>query len=240
MRRPVGSTPALAVHAVTVRWPRAIHGGMGVRTVVVALLSTASGFYLPGIAPHEYADGERVEIKVNQLSSTKTQMPYDYYSLPFCKPAETVSAARVGVDGVGPITGLPMPRFVSLKATKANVRRGPGMTHRVDWVFVRQGMPLEVIAEYGHWRRVRDPEGASGWLHYSMIRGNRTALVTAETTDLRLEPAPGAPVSARAERGVVFEIEACQRDWCEVEKDGVDGWAAKADLWGVGPEEIFD
>ncbi|MGR3783186.1 MAG: SH3 domain-containing protein [Albimonas sp.] len=154
--------------------------------------------------------------------------------------AETVSAARVGVDGVGPITGLPMPRFVSLKATKANVRRGPGMTHRVDWVFVRQGMPLEVIAEYGHWRRVRDPEGASGWLHYSMIRGNRTALVTAETTDLRLEPAPGAPVSARAERGVVFEIEACQRDWCEVEKDGVDGWAAKADLWGVGPEEIFD
>ena len=62
--------------------------------MVVALLSTASGFYLPGIAPHEYADGERVEIKVNQLSSTKTQMPYDYYSLPFCKPAETVSAVE--------------------------------------------------------------------------------------------------------------------------------------------------
>ncbi len=156
------------------------------------------------------------------------------------EPVETASAIRVGADGVGPITGLPMPRFVSLKASKANVRRGPGMTHRVDWVFVRQGMPLEVIAEYGHWRRVRDPEGASGWLHYSMIRGNRTALVTAETTDLRLEPSPGAAVSARAERGVVFEIEACQRDWCEVEKDGVDGWAAKADLWGVGPEEIFD
>ncbi|WP_339947162.1 SH3 domain-containing protein [uncultured Albimonas sp.] len=153
---------------------------------------------------------------------------------------QTVSAIRVGEDGAGPITGLPMPRYVSLKATKANVRRGPGMTHRVDWVFVRQGMPLEVIAEYGHWRRVRDPEGASGWLHYSMIRGNRTALVTAETTDLRLEPTPGAAVSARAERGVVFEIEACQRDWCEVEKDGVDGWAAKADLWGVGPEEVFD
>ncbi|WP_245779105.1 SH3 domain-containing protein [Albimonas pacifica] len=155
-------------------------------------------------------------------------------------PAETASAVHVGAEGVGPITGLPMPRFVSLKATKANVRRGPGMTHRVDWVFVRQGMPLEVIGEYGHWRRVRDPEGASGWLHYSMIRGNRTALVTAETADLRLEPSPGAAVSARAERGVVFEIEACRRDWCEVEKDGVDGWAAKADLWGVGPEEIFD
>jgi hypothetical protein len=74
------------------RYPRA--GSMGVRTVVVALLSTASAFYLPGIAPHEYADGERVEIKVNQLSSTKTQMPYDYYSLPFCKPTETVSAVE--------------------------------------------------------------------------------------------------------------------------------------------------
>ena len=67
---------------------------MGVRTVAVALLSTASAFYLPGIAPHEYADGERVEIKVNQLSSTKTQMPYDYYSLPFCKPTETISAVE--------------------------------------------------------------------------------------------------------------------------------------------------
>lgn len=150
------------------------------------------------------------------------------------------AAGRVGVDGLGAVTGLPIPRYVSLKATKANVRRGPGMTHRVDWVFMRKGMPLEVIGEYGHWRRVRDPEGASGWLHYSMIRGNRTAIVTAETADLHLEPGAGSPVTARAEQGVVLQIDACTLEWCEVERDGVDGWAAKADLWGVGPAEVFD
>ena len=155
-------------------------------------------------------------------------------------PDDSVQADVVGAEGVGPVTGLEMPRYVSLKATKANVRRGPGITHRVDWVFVRQGMPLEVIGEYGHWRRVRDPEGASGWVHYSMIRGNRTALVIAEEADLHLEPKATAPLAARAERGVIFEVEACTREWCEVEKDGVDGWAPKTDLWGVGPEEVFD
>ncbi|MEC9434221.1 MAG: SH3 domain-containing protein [Pseudomonadota bacterium] len=144
------------------------------------------------------------------------------------------------VRTTGPVTDLPLPRFVSLKAAQANVRRGPGMTHRVDWVFVRKGMPLEVIAEYGHWRRVRDQEGGFGWVHYSMLSGVRTALVTPVEADLRETASTAAPVVARAAPGVVLKVEACERDWCEVYKDGVEGWLPKTALWGVSKDETFD
>lgn len=140
----------------------------------------------------------------------------------------------------GPETGLPLPRFVSLKAPEANVRRGPGRTHRVDWVFVRRGMPLEIIAEHGHWRRVRDVDAATGWVHHSMLRGNRTAVVTAERAAIRAAPEAAAPLTAEAERGVVLSLDACGRAWCEVSRGGVAGWATKTDLWGAGAEEAFD
>ena len=88
-------------------------------------------------------------------------------------------AARAEGLRLGPETNLPLPRFVSLKAEKANVRRGPGLTHRIDWVFLRRGMPLEVVAEHGHWRKVRDVDDATGWIHHAMLRGGRAAVVTA-------------------------------------------------------------
>lgn len=161
--------------------------------------------------------------------------------------ASTAPAADLGPEPggepkptTGPVTDLPLPRYVSLKATQANVRRGPGMTHRVDWVFMRRGMPLEVIAEYGHWRRVRDQEGGFGWVHYSMLSGVRTALVTPVEADLREEASAASPVVARAAPGVVLKVQACGHDWCEVYKDGVEGWLPKTALWGVSPEETFD
>ncbi|MFO7854764.1 MAG: SH3 domain-containing protein [Paracoccaceae bacterium] len=140
----------------------------------------------------------------------------------------------------GPETGLPLPRYVSLKAATANVRRGPGLTHRVDWVFVRRGMPLQIIAEYGHWRRVRDMDAATGWVHYALLRGERTAVVVAETLTLRKAPDEAAAATARAERGVVLDLEACIAAWCEVSRGSVEGWAPKRALWGADPEETFD
>ena len=138
----------------------------------------------------------------------------------------------------GPVTNLPLPRFVSLKASEANVRRGPSLTHRVDWVFKRRGMPLEVTAEYGHWRLVRDRDGAGGWIHYALISGNRTVLVEEDYTQARARPEDTAPVIAEFELGVVAKLGACKLAWCEIAKDGHKGWAEKRKLWGVAPEEI--
>lgn len=141
---------------------------------------------------------------------------------------------------LGPETNLPLPRFVSLKAEKANIRRGPGLTHRIDWIFLRRGMPLEVIAEHGHWRKVRDVDDASGWVHHAMLRGRRTAVVTAPQAALRAEPGQDKSVVAIAEAGVIVSVGRCGVNWCEVDKDPHSGWLRKADIWGANDGEIFD
>ncbi|MEM7545649.1 MAG: SH3 domain-containing protein [Pseudomonadota bacterium] len=140
----------------------------------------------------------------------------------------------------GPVTNLPLPRFVSLKSEKAFIRRGPGLTHRIDWVFVRRGMPLEVVAEHGHWRQVRDVDHATGWVHHALLRGARSAVVTVERGTLRREPRQSASASAMAEAGVIMRVRQCAREWCEVSKDEHRGWILKSEIWGAKPDEVFD
>ena len=140
----------------------------------------------------------------------------------------------------GPVTNLPLPRYVSLKASKANVRRGPSLTHRIDWVFTRRTMPLEVTAEYGHWRRVRDVEGAGGWVHYSLLSGVRTVIVEQDMLPLMVQPAADAPENAYLEIGVIARLGECTLDWCRLSSGGYEGWAPKATLWGVNPDELRD
>lgn len=140
----------------------------------------------------------------------------------------------------GPETGLPIPRFVSLKSDQVNARRGPSLSHRVDWVFVRRGLPVEVVAEHGNWRKVRDQDGASGWVHHSLIRGARSVIVTAAEAPLLSEPAANARTVAMAERGVLAWVQECGPAWCEIEADGHEGWTRKTALWGVKADELID
>ncbi|NDV00093.1 hypothetical protein GZA08_03810 [Pseudoroseicyclus sp. CLL3-39] len=141
---------------------------------------------------------------------------------------------------LGPVTHLPLPRFVTLKTSEGNVRRGPSLSHRIDWVFVRRGMPLMVTAEFGHWRRVEDAEGLGGWVHYALISGTRNVLVAQDRTILRRRGDEGAPVVAELEQGVVARLNECSRDWCQLSVSGYRGWAEKTALWGVFPDEVLD
>lgn len=142
--------------------------------------------------------------------------------------------------GRGPVTNLPLPRFVSLKTDEANARRGPSLTHRIDWIFTRAGMPLQITAEYGHWRRVRDRDGIGGWVHYALLSGARTVLVETDLTDLHTRPDAAAPVVARLEPGVVARLRACAGDWCRIDAGGYRGWALRSGFWGVRPGETID
>jgi SH3-like domain-containing protein len=99
-------------------------------------------------------------------------------------------------------------------------------------------MPLEITGEYGHWRRVRDRDGAGGWVHYSLLSGARTVIVTEPMVDLRARPEAGAPVVARAEAGVVAHLGDCGPDWCRVSAGGQRGWVEKRRLWGVAEDEM--
>lgn len=140
----------------------------------------------------------------------------------------------------GPVTNLPIPRFVSLKASEGNVRRGPSLTHRIDWVFKQRNMPLMITAEYEHWRRVSDHDGAGGWVHYSLLSGKRTVLVEEDMLGLRTRPDDKAPIRAQLEAGVVADLGKCIADWCQLEADGYQGWARKTAVWGVGADEITE
>ena len=140
----------------------------------------------------------------------------------------------------GKVTNLPIPRFVSLKADEGNVRRGPSLSHRIDWVFQRRNMPLQVTGEHGHWRRVEDRDGQGGWVHYSLLSGVRHVIVEADLTPMRLKPSSEAEVNAYAEAGVVARLGKCSIDWCRINARGSRGWVKKNGLWGVQPEEIRD
>lgn len=135
----------------------------------------------------------------------------------------------------GSVTNLPIPRFVSLKVSKGNVRRGPSRTHRIDWVFKRRNMPLQITGEFGHWRRVRDRDGAGGWVHYSLLSGTRTVIVEEDMIPLFMKPDTASPVNARAEIGVVAHLGDCAADWCRIAVDGHRGWVLKSQLWGIQP-----
>lgn len=146
----------------------------------------------------------------------------------------------------GTASGLPVPRFVSLKSDKVNVRAGPTKDHDVAWVYNRAALPVEVTAEFENWRRIRDWEGAEGWVYHSLLSGKRTALVSPqskgkdELLPLRSKPDAASPVSAELQSGVLATVKRCNNGWCRLVGDGFDGWIEEARLWGVYPNEKID
>jgi SH3-like domain-containing protein len=151
------------------------------------------------------------------------------------------NAPAIQAEGItGSVTNLPLPRYVSMKANEGNVRRGPSLTHRIDWVFKRRDMPLQITAEHGHWRRVQDRDGAGGWVHYALLSGVRTVLIEQDMTPIHARPDEQSPIVAAFELGVVARLGDCSRDWCRISAAGYRGWAEKSKLWGVGADELRD
>lgn len=152
----------------------------------------------------------------------------------------SVSAAPVQL---GP-SGLPLPRFVTLKANKINVRKGPTSDHDVAWVYQRKGLPVEIIAESDNWRKIRDEDGTEGWVLQSMLSGKRSATVASWAKDkavmLRDEASASAGFVAKLDAGVLVAIDSCDGRWCEISTGDYEGYAAQSELWGVYPGETLD
>ncbi len=155
--------------------------------------------------------------------------------------ASVASARAAGNMANGPVSGLPVPRFVSLKPDKVNVRGGPNRDHDVTWQYTRSGLPVEITAESDNWRRIRDSDGAEGWVYHSMLSGRRTAVVTAKDKDepvpLHAKADPQAAVTARLQSVVLAAVKACTGSWCRIVGSGFDGWIVQDRLWGVYPNE---
>ena len=160
-----------------------------------------------------------------------------------CRGTPRSKAARpalafglVFVMSIGLATAGEVPRFVSLRADKINVRAGPGVQYPIAWVFQRRGLPVEVVAEFELWRKVRDRDGAEGWVHRSLLSGKRSAVVTSKSIGVlyRHAQSDSVPV-ARVEPGVVADVVKCVEGWCRIEAAGNRGWIRRSRLWGVYP-----
>jgi SH3-like domain-containing protein len=180
------------------------------------------------------------------MSVTRRAVLSSLAILALTKPA--LAAAEISR---GPVTDLPLPRYVSLKTDRVNLREGPSKEHRTRWVFQRAGLPVEIVAEYETWRRIRDAEGAEGWVLHSLLSGRRTALVMpwakAEAAPVTLfeRAADDAEIVARLLPNVIINVRQCSGSWCrvtvinETQRD-IGGYIRQDKLWGVYPNERLD
>lgn len=162
----------------------------------------------------------------------------------------TVFAAAAPVRAAAPevatgtVTGLPIPRFVSLKSDRVNLREGPSKDQRTRWVFQRAGLPVEVMAEFETWRRIRDSDGSEGWVLHSLLSGRRTVVVAPwaknETHPIYENTDEKSPITARLQSGVIGNVKSCTGRWCRIFGDGFNGYIQQAKLWGVYPDEKLD
>jgi SH3-like domain-containing protein len=153
----------------------------------------------------------------------------------------TAGAAWAGGDTT---SSLPVPRFVSIKADRVNVRGGPDKDHDVSYIYTRVGWPVEITAEFEDWRRIRDSDGTEGWVYHSLLSGKRTAVVQmkskTELAQLYGKPDDKSAVTAQLQVGVLATVKHCTGSWCEISGDGFEGWVQQNELWGVYPNEKID
>lgn len=139
-------------------------------------------------------------------------------------------------------SGLLLPRFVATSEAKANVRRGPGQEYPLLWQYQGLGIPLEIVAEYGHWRQIRDHEGDEGWMHMRLLRSTHRVMVQSgpHAIALKARPDTGASTRAYVSNGALGKVSQCSQGWCEIAIGDYDGWLPRDKLWGLHASDFSD
>lgn len=132
-----------------------------------------------------------------------------------------------------------IPRFVSLKSNKTNVRVGPGANYPIEWVFVRARLPLEITAEFERWRKIRALDGTEGWVHQNMLVATRRGIIQGESVLVYHKACEESSPLARLQKGVIVDLLKCQGDWCYIRVETLKGWVPQSVLWGAYKNEIF-
>lgn len=132
-----------------------------------------------------------------------------------------------------------LPRFASLRSDEVNLRVGPGRNYPIGWVLIRKGLPVEIIAQFEHWRKIREPEGGEGWVQERMLTGRRAVMITGAIRSLRREPSAASAIVARAEPGVVAALLECRAEWCRIDAGHLTGWIRRDEVFGVLPDETI-
>ena len=143
-------------------------------------------------------------------------------------------------DPNAPATPAPkLPRFESLRSNEVRLRIGPGMQFKIDWVYKRAELPVEIEREFGLWRAIRDPDGQQGWVHQATLSSRRSFIVRGADATLRDDPDDKAAPVAILKPGVIGRIRSCKKDsdWCQVLVADHSGYLRRTQFWGTLPNE---
>jgi len=169
-------------------------------------------------------------------------LKHNHHHDPLADPG-AVTGSVTSAAQLGP-SGLPVPRFVSLKTEKVNVRKGPSSDHAVAWVYQQKGLPVEITAEFETWRRIRDAEGSEGWILQNMLAGKRTAMIAPSRKGtfimMMSEPSIESRPVAKLASGALGDIKTCDGNWCRISSGGYDGYVDQNMLWGAYPGEAVN
>ncbi|MDE0780451.1 MAG: SH3 domain-containing protein [Alphaproteobacteria bacterium] len=177
------------------------------------------------------------------IRTAKIFLPALLLGFALALPGSPVAAQSATIDIRAPNpSGLPIPRWVSIRANEVNMRTGPGVRYPIDWVLQIQNLPVEVVGEFENWRKVSTQDKTAGWVHKSMLSGNRMSSVAVARARMMRKPNSDASITAYVEEGVVVSLDGCDPDWCRVAiaSHGVKGWIPRAALWGLYPGEMFE
>ena len=157
----------------------------------------------------------------------------------------TFKAAYAAESKLGKVTGLPIPRFVTLRSSKVNARTGPALRYPIQWVYKRDNLPVEVTAEFDAWRQIRDMDGSISWVHSSLLSGQRMGLI--HNIDGEMETAPAYKKADSQSRRVLAlenaalgEIKKCDMRYCQLDFKAYRGWVEKKNIWGIYPDEVIE
>lgn len=134
---------------------------------------------------------------------------------------------------------ISLPRFGVLRFNEVNVRTGPGTRYPIDWVYRQVGMPVEVVAKFEYWYRIKDYEGTLGWVHKSKLRWHRRGMVMGNKQDVRREPDAQAAITAHLMPRVAFDVESCDTRWCRIKGKDFEGYLRQNAFFGVYAQEKF-
>ncbi len=163
------------------------------------------------------------------------------YLVPFILFALICPISLQAKEGVSAFrsTNYPLPRFISLGKSKVYVRAGPGSRFPIKWEYQKKSLPVEVILEFEHWRKIKDYEGEEGWIHKSLLSGRRSVLVRG-SENIPVYNKVGGRLIAYFAPDVVASVDECEVDWCRLSSAGYKGWVEKKSLWGVYPKELIE
>ena len=137
-------------------------------------------------------------------------------------------------------SGLPVPRFVTLKSDTVNMRVGPGREYPLSWVYKKKNLPVKVIAEFDVWRKIIDHEGTTGWVHSQLVTLKRYALIQSRLTKLYRKADFDSPVVAVADKGVIVELQICESQWCRIATQDLRAFVRREDIWGILENETLN